>query len=291
MHSKAKVSPLPTNIPAAQLAHSFCGFFTEKIKQIRQNLDNTPSPHVPTVVPDKAIPLVQFSPVLEKEVHNILKKTAHKTCELDPLPTSLLYENIDLLLPALTNIINRSLLSGEVPSEFKTAVVKLLLKKASLDPKQMKNYRPVSNLPFLLKILEKVVLMQLTNHLTSNQLTHQFQSAYRAGHSTETVLLRVVNDILTASDANQVYILTLLDLSAAFDTIDHSILLCRLEQHFRVSGLALSWFKSYVSNRFQFVSASSSNFKLSKLDYGVPQGSVLGPILFVLYTLHLFRRS
>ncbi|WP_419627049.1 reverse transcriptase domain-containing protein, partial [Thiolapillus sp.] len=103
-------------------------------------------------------------------------------------------------------------------------------------------------------------------------------------HSTETALLRIVNDILTASDANQVSILTLLDLSAAFDTTDHSILLCRLEQHFGVSGLALSWFKSYVSNRFQFVSASGSNSKLSKLDYGVPQGSVLGPILFVLYT-------
>ena len=92
--------------------------------------------------------------------------------------------------------------------------------------------------------------MQLTNHLTSNHLTHKFQSAYLAGHSTETALLRIANDILTASDANQVSILTLLDLSAAFDTIDHSILLCRPEQHFGVSGLALSWFKSYVSNRF-----------------------------------------
>ena len=144
----------------------------------------------------------------------------------------------------------------------------------------MKNYRPVLNLPFLSKILEKVVLTQLTNHLTSNQLTHKFQSTYRAGHSTETVLLRVVNDILTASDANQVSILTLLDLSGAFHTIDHSILLRRLEQQLGVSGLAVSWFKSYVSNRFQFVSASSSK---SKLDYGVLQGSVLGPVLFVLY--------
>ena len=82
----------------------------------------------------------------------------------------------------------------------------------------------------------------------------------------------------------QVSILTLLDLSAGFDTFDHSILLCRSEQHFGVSRLALSWFKSYVSNRFQFVSASGSDSKLSELDYGVPQGSVQGPILFVLYT-------
>ena len=96
----------------------------------------------------------------------------------------------------------------------------------------------------------KVVLMQLTNHLTSNHLTHRFQSAYRAGHSTETALLRIVSNILTASDANQVSTLTLLDLSAAFDTIDFSILLSRLEKHFGTSGQAINWFKSHLSNRF-----------------------------------------
>ena len=123
--------------------------------------------------------------------------------------------------------------------------------------------------------------MQLTNHLTSNHLTHKFQPAYCTRHSTERALLHIISDILTTSDANQVSILTLLDLSAAFHTIDHSILLRRLEQQLGVSGLAVSWFKWYVSNRFQFVSACSSK---SKLDYGVPQGSVVGPFLFVLYT-------
>ena len=279
MPGKSKVNPLPTSITAAQLTHFFRECFTKKIKQIRQNLDNTPSPHVPTDVSDIKTPLVQFH-WYQKKVHNILKKTVQKPCELDPLPTSLLYENVDLLPPATTNIIIRLLLSGEIPSEFKTTVVKPPLKKAGLDPNQVKNYRPVSNLPYLSKILEKVVLMQLTNHLTSNHLTHKFQSAYRAGHNTQRVLLRIVNDFPTTFDANQVSILNLLDLSAAFETIPMS----RLEQHFDVSGLALSWFKSYLPNRFQFVSISSSNSKLSKLDYRVPQGSVLDPILFVLYT-------
>ena len=104
----------------------------------------------------------------------------------------------------------------------------------------MKNFRPVSNLPFLSQILEKVVLMQLTNHLASNHLTHKFQCAYRASHSAETALLCIVSGILTASDPNQVAILTLLDLSAAFDTNDQSKMLSRLEQHFGASGLALS---------------------------------------------------
>ena len=131
---KFKVNPLPTNITAAQLPHSIWECFTKKIKQIRQNLDNTPSPHVKTDVPDIKTPLVQFSLVSEKEVHNILKKTAQKTCELDLLQTLVLYENIDLLLPALTNSINRWLLSGEVPSELKTAVVKPQLKRPALIP-------------------------------------------------------------------------------------------------------------------------------------------------------------
>ena len=131
--------------------------------------------------------------------------------------------------------------------------------------------------------------MQLTNHPPSNNLTRKFQSAYRACHSIETALLRTDSDIFAASDANHVSILALLNLSAAFDTTDHSILLSRLQQYFCVSGPALSWFRSYLSNSFQFVSASGSNSKLSKLDYGVPQGSVLGPILFVLYTRPLLQ--
>ena len=157
----------------------------------------------------------------------------------------------------------------------------------------MKNYRPVSNLLLLSKILEKVVLMQLTNHLTSNHLTHKFQSAYRAGHSTEKREKKNSPPYCHWHShsfwCQPSFFLTLLNLSPAFYTIDHSILLTCLEQHFDVSGLALSWFKSYMSNRFQFVSASGINSKLSKLDYGVSQGSVLSPVLFVL-THNLFHR-
>ena len=131
------------------------------------------------------------------------------------------------------------------------------------------------------------MLSQLLSHLQDNNLCNVFQSAYRAGHSTETVLLRVVNDLLTAMDENKLSVLLLLDLSAAFDTIDHQILLSRLETTFGIHSTALQWFRSYLLDRSQFVSINGLSSSPSPLLFGVPQGSVLGPVLFVLYTTPL----
>ena len=151
----------------------------------------------------------------------------------------------------------------------------------------LKNYRPISNLPFLSKIPEKLVLHKLLSHLQENNLSNPFQSAYWAGHSTETVLLRIVNDILSALDNDNISVLLLLDLSAAFDTIDHQILLSRLNSVFGIQTTALQWFHSYLSDRYQSTSVSNSSSSPSQLMYGVPQGSIQGPILFGLYTTPL----
>ena len=111
----------------------------------------------------------------------------------------------------------------------------------------LKNYRPVSNLHFLSKILEKVVLQHLSDHLNATDTLQPFQSAYRADHSTETLLLRVTNDMHMACDQGSVSILSLLDLSAAFDTLDHNILLKRLRLSFGISGVVLRWLESYLN--------------------------------------------
>ena len=174
--------------------------------------------------------------------------------------------------------------SGLFPSAFKSVIVKPLLKKTTLNPEILKNYRPVSNLSFLSKILEKVVLRQLSSHLLTNNLFYSHRSAYRAGHSTETALLKIVNDLLSALDEDKLSLLSLLDLSAAFDTIDHSNLLSRLSYSFGISDTVLAWFTSYLTDRTQTVSVNGSNSLPAPVHYGVPQGSVLGPILFVLYT-------
>jgi hypothetical protein len=162
--------------------------------------------------------------------------------------------------------------------------VRPLLKKASLDPKVFKNYRPVSNLGFISKILEKIVASRIKFHVESQHLLPPWQSAYRAFHSTETALLKIQNDLLMTLNQKRIAALILLDLSAAFDTIDHGILLRRLHDYFKITGQALNWIKSYLSNRVQYVKIDNNSSKGINIEYGVPQGSVLGPLLFSLYT-------
>ena len=158
------------------------------------------------------------------------------------------------------------------------------MNKPCLIKDSMKNYRSVSNLSFLSKILEKVVVNQPNTHINSSNTSNQYQSAYRKFHSTETALLKIHSDILASMDDGRVTALTLLDLSAAFDTIDHNILLSRLDDWFGVTGKALNWFKSYLTGRYQMIKIGDCLSSKADLKFGVPQGSVLGPLLFTLYT-------
>ena len=154
--------------------------------------------------------------------------------------------------------------SAYVPHTFKSARIRPLLKKPGLDQNLLNNYRPVSSLLFISKILEKVVDMRLEQHLTIKNLHEEHQSAYRKFHSTETAVLKVQNDVLQSLDQNNVTIMVLLDLSAAFDTIDHQTLLHRLEHHYGVTGKPLTWMASYLNHRYQTVCIGVSYQVFSK---------------------------
>ena len=173
---------------------------------------------------------------------------------------------------------------GVVPSDFKQALVTPLIKKKTLCRNEFKTYRPISNLSFLSKILEKIVAKRLNAHIEEHLLSNHVHSAYKRFHSTETALLKIHNDIICNMDNGKVTALTLLDLSAAFDTIDHSTLFERLHGHFGISGTVFQWFKSYILNRQQRVHIDGSLSCPQDLHFGVPQGSVIGPFLFCLYT-------
>ena len=165
----------------------------------------------------------------EAELWNILKLSPVNSCELDPLPTWLLNECKAKLVPLITDTVNMSLRESMISKSLKTALIRPLLKKTGLDSDILKNYRPVSNLTLISKVIKKVISGRLNEHLINNSMFDPLQSAYRDKHSTETALIKVVqNDILSALDTGSPAILLMLDLSAAFDTIDHDILLSRL---------------------------------------------------------------
>ena len=228
--------------------------------------------------------LHNLSHVTDIEVRRLVLSVPCKSSDLDPLPTGLVKDCIDVLVTLIVSIVNLSLSEGCFQTHFKSVLVSPLFKKPTLNRDDMKNYRPVSSLSFLSKMFEKVVASRLNSHINSSHTSNDYQSAYRKSHSTETALLKIHNDILSSMDDGRVTALTLFDLSAAFDTIDHTVLLRRLGNWFGVSGKALDWFKSYLTARNQRVKLGNCLSSRSDLSFGVPQMSVLGPLLFTLYT-------
>ena len=287
LHRKQDL-PLPPHESDSALANDFANFFTDKIATIRLELDGLQT-RVENELEEPRkyhTTLTDFAPATEMEIKDLVLKAPTKSCVLDPVPTRVLKACLVEILPLITKVVNLSLRSATMPKSLKTAVIMPVLKKIILEL-ILKNYRPVSNLPFLSKLIERVVAKRLLAHQNGNDLQEVLQSAYKEGHSTETALTKVQNDILHALDNKQVVLLILLDLSAAFDTIDHSILLKRLSDRMGITGNALAWIRSYLQDRCQYVQVGGECSASTPLKYGVPQGSVLGPILFSMYTTSL----
>src|SRR6218665_3018848 len=291
-------NPLPDSIPHASIADTFASFFTNKVSSLRLSLQTLLPTSTQYDYPladknDSILPPAAsfnlFELATEAEITTLIHASQNKQCDLDPIPTSLLKECADLLVPTINNIINLSLSTGTFPMQFKDSVIKPLLKKPSLDKALLSNYRPISNLSFLSKLSERVVLSRLKGYLTSNNLLNPNQSAYTKHHSTETLLTSLYNKLVMAIGHQQVSCLCLLDISAAFDTVDHTILTHRLSSLFGISGTALSWIKSYLTSRSFTVNVAGHTSNPQTLTCGVPQGSVLDPLLFILYTAPLSK--
>ena len=183
---------LPVHTCKRKLANDFSAFFTNKILNIRSELGLTDT-HTGVSVTNcfSGVPLNTFRDATEAEIWNIIKLSTVKSCELDPLPTWLLKECNAELIPLITDIVNMSLRESMIPKSLKTAHIRPLLKKTGLDSDILKNYRPVSNLTFISKVIEKVISGRLNEHLINNSLFDPLQSAYRDKHSTETALIKV----------------------------------------------------------------------------------------------------
>ena len=180
----------------------------------------------------------------------------------------------------LAKIITASFEEGVFPQSLKLARVVPVYKSG---PKtEVSNYRPISLLTSFSNIYEKLMHNRIVNFMEANNSLHEMQYGFRSGRSCEHALLKAQSLLLDSLNKNQVSLLLLIDFSKAFDLVDHSILLQKL-QHYGIRGKAHNWFKSYLNGREQFVSVNGSDSSKKRMNYGVPQGSILGPLLFIIY--------
>ena len=285
---------LPEYDNAKVMADTFKDFFTKKVTDIRQGIeDDLEKTRQPTSTQEACEPsyngkkFERFQALSKEELYATMKKMSKKFCSLDPIPVWLLLECFDDIKSVLMFIVNGSLTSGIFPDSCKMAVVRPTIKNHNGDINDTKEYRPVSNLYFISKLIEKIVADQTNSHLEEQALHCPAQSGYRPHHSCETLMTKMFDDIISEIEEKKTVALILLDLSAAFDTIDHAILLKKLHTDYGFDDVVLSWFQSYLSNRSFSVLIEYQFSEAGFLWFGVPQGSILGPLLFILYTKDL----
>jgi len=222
-----------------------------------------------------------FFPTNAAEVINIVSAFQNKqSFGFDNIPVNIMKSSISYIAEPIAAIINSSLDTGIFPDILKVARVCPIFKSG--DKSDFQNYRPISVLPSFSKIFEKVVQCRLLSYLHSNSILCSNQFGFRKNHSTYMALIDLYDKISLAIDKNEFSMGIFIDLSKAFDTLDHNILLKKLE-HYGIRGKALDWFKSYLHNRKQCVSLNGVMSDYKTVTYGVPQGSILGPLLFILY--------
>ena len=287
--NKTKEKKLPEFTDPMQLARKFELYFRDKIVDLYAELDKETDKEQTlnllknTHIPNQHTYFSSFNLITPDLLISIIKTIKKKYSSVDEIPTFFLETINSTTLPFLLNIVNQSLSSGEFPDSLKVSHVIPLLKKHTLDANILSHFRPVINISFISKILEKCALLQLLQHLEDNQMLTEKQSAYRINHSCETALIKIFDDIMTDVDRDTSVVVTLLDFSSAFDTINHELMVSKLEHLYGLKGTVLKWFRSYLSNRKFCVKIKDCLSEGQKSLYGVPQGSILGPVLFILF--------
>ena len=283
--------PLPPAEDLITQANEFNNFFISKIEKIMQDL----APSSMTVTPDEYLDLTyettnrltNFKMINDQDILSIINRAPSKSCKLDPMPTTLLKVQKNVIAPHIKDIVNTSVVSGRFTRNIKQALLRPLLKKRGLDL-ILNNYRPVSNLVYISKIIERVVCDQLTSYIADSNKIEKLQSAYKQGHLMETAMLKVKTDILDAIDQRKVVCLVLLDLNVAFDTVNHNHLLNHLKYRFGVVGTAVAWITDYLKGHTQRVVLDATHGHIESdaaiLQMWCPPG--ISPGTNIIYLIH-----
>ena len=278
-----KEEVLPEASSDKELADRFLKYFSEKIEKIKSTFpkETAETPKMPS----PAGKLTEFELATEDEIREIVQEYGIKCSPDDPIPAPLLKKaDLEIFLPIWTKLVNLSLGEGSMEC-LQNGILIPLIKALDdvIDKENNKNYRPVTNLEFVGKLIERVVKKRLSSQMKDEQLESDFEHGYKDGHSPETLLLKAVNDLLTSCDNGLPSVVMLLDLSAAFDTVDQDKLLSILKEEIGIEGTALKWFTSFIKGRTQKVKIRDTYSEVGDLIYGEAQGSVLGPPLFNIY--------
>ena len=230
-----------------------------------------------------------FNEIGEEDVVNVIDKLPSKTSSgVDGISTNLLKDIKYLISKPLMLIINQYLETGIFPSKLKIAKVIPILKRG--DETIFDNYRPMSILPSISKVFERIIFNQIHNYFQVNNLYFCSQYGFRKEHSTELAVLELIDRITQHLDKGTIPINVYLDLSKAFDTLDHNILLHKLK-YYGIEGTALRLFESYLNERQQYVDLDGTTSNNNRILTGVPQGSILGPLLFIIYINDIAQSS
>jgi len=262
------------------IANKFNSYFTSIPQNLAEKIPSSPNSYNKYMKSpcDNSLALYLTNP---EEIINISCsiKPTHSS-GLDDIDPMIALPLIKSIAQPLSEIINCSFSTGVVPDELKLAKIVPIFKQGNKE--DLTNYRPISVLPVFSKILEKIMYERLNNHLIKNDILYSMQHGFRSGHSTAMSLINLQEQITTAIDNNEFSVGIFIDLAKAFDTVDHGILLKKL-QHYGIRGVTHQWFSSYLTNRNQQVICNGILSKFQQVKYGVPQGSNLGPLLFLIY--------
>ena len=263
-----------------KIAEKFNDYFVNIAANLKDNINNPSSARYSKFLKNQTTNSIYLAEVEPGEIKEIIAGLKEKTTSDTKICPLKHLNGITKLHEALAVTINCSLNEGIFPSQLKVAKVIPIHKGGTKT--DVANYRPISLLSTFSKIYEKVMRARLTNFLETYDILYEMQYGFRKGRSCEHALLVAQNELLSNLSKKQITMLLLIDFSKAFDMVDHEILLKKL-QHYGIRGNALNWIKSYLSNRMQFVSINGKNSTTKNLTHGVPQGSILGPLFFIIY--------